>query len=196
MLLTLLILTAQNAFCSVRNRCGDILPVEDIPRGSLSWPSTGLNGRRYRTLTARRFVNCRTPRAGENGCLALVKAAEQIASREFPCDLMEPGKLRESVDEIRAAIRASRQGDENNALVAALHAALEELTERQRQAIYLLYWKAMTIERRRRRWNVSLKPLSILNVEGFIHFTHCFLRVVLVKNRHFEHLYTKKVPLV
>jgi RNA polymerase sigma factor (sigma-70 family) len=107
---------------------------------------------------------------------ALVKAAEQIASREVPCDLMEPGKLRDSVDEIRAAIRASRQGDERNALITSLHAALEELTERQREAIYLLYWKAMTY--REAAQEMDCKPETVVDFERRgIHTLHTLLSV-------------------
>lgn len=73
-----------------------------------------------------------------------LKAARQIALKTPECVLMEPCKLRESADVLRRVIRRGRPGDDENGHVSVLHAALEQLTDKQSEVIDLLFWRGLT----------------------------------------------------
>lgn len=83
---------------------------------------------------------------------ALLKAARQVASRQFPCNVLEPSKL-------VALLGAVRRSHEDQSLISTLHTAIDQLTDRQREAIYWIFWRGMTYPEAARR--MECKPETV-----------------------------------
>lgn len=82
----------------------------------------------------------------------LLKAARQVASREFPCNMLEPSKL-------VALLGSVRRSNEDQSLISTLHTAIDQLTDRQREAIYWIFWRGMTHPEAARR--MECKPETV-----------------------------------